>query len=134
MKIFIDTSAFIALIIKNESSHAQIFKSFQQYKRKRAQFFTSTYVLDELYTRCIMIAGAHGASEAVASIRQTISSHELTLLDVDTEIFQKAEKIFLKFADHKISFTDATTYVLYKDFSLDSVFTLDSDFKKMGLA
>jgi len=33
----------------------------------------------------------------------------------------------------KINFTDATTYVLYKDFAIDEIFTLDSDFKKMRL-
>ena len=71
---------------------------------------------------------------AVNLIREIIASEELTVLDIDSQIFKKAEDIFLKFSDHKISFTDATSYVLYKDFSLDEVFTLDTDFKKMRIS
>lgn len=39
----------------------------------------------------------------------------------------------LKFAEHKIFLTDAATYVLMKEFSFNKIFTLDSDFRKIGL-
>ena len=49
--------------------------------------------------------------------------------------YEKLAKISLdildKFSEHKISFTDATSFCLYKDFNLDAIFTLDGDFKKM---
>ena len=54
-------------------------------------------------------------------------------VDAFAAIEQKAKEILLKFFEHKVSFTDATTYVLCKDFKIDEVFTLDSDFRKMGL-
>ena len=60
-----------------------------------------------------------------------VDSNELTVLEVDSRIFLEAEGSFLKFSDHKISFTDATSYTLLKDFSLDEIFTLDDDFKKI---
>jgi len=58
---------------------------------------------------------------------------ELGFVHIDKTIFRKAREILLKFADHKISFTDATSYILYKDFAIDEIFTLDSDFKKMRI-
>lgn len=134
MKVFIDTSAFMALILKEESYHNKVTAQYSAYKQSRAQLITSTYVLDELFTRCLYRAGSHGGKLAINLIREIIASGELTVLEVDSQIFKKAEDIFLKFSDHKISFTDATSYVLYKDFSLDEIFTLDSDFKKIRVA
>lgn len=131
MKVFIDTSAFMALILKDESFHEKVVNQYKAYKKSRAQLMTSDYILDELYTRCVYRAGSHGAKLAINLIKEVISSNELTVLEVDSDIFQKAEPVFLKFSDHKISFTDATTFCLYKDFALDEVFTLDDDFKKI---
>lgn len=134
MKVFIDTSAFMALILKQESFHDKVVAQYKAYKQVRAQLITSTYILDELFTRCVYRAGNYGAKSAISLIRETIASNELTVLEVDSRIFQRAENIFLKFSDHKISFTDATTYVLYRDFALDEVFTLDDDFKKVRVS
>lgn len=133
MKVFIDTSAFMALILKDESFHQKVVNQYKAYKKSRVQLITSDYILDELYTRCVYRAGSHGAKLATNLIKEVIESNELTVLNVDSDIFQKAEPIFLKFSDNKISFTDATSYILYKDFSLDEIFTLDDDFKKMRL-
>lgn len=131
MKVFIDTSAFMALILKDESCHKKVVNQYKAYKKGRAQLITSDYILDELYTRCVYRAGSYGAKLATNLIKETVTSNELAVLEVDSDVFQKAELVFLKFSDHKISFTDATSYVLYKAFSLDEVFTLDHDFKKM---
>lgn len=133
MKVFIDTSAFMALILKDESFHEKVVNRYKVYKKSRAQLITSDYVLDELYTRCVYKAGSHGAKLATGLIKEAIESNELTVLEVDSDVFQKAELIFLKFSDHKISFTDAASYVLYKAFVLDEVFTLDNDFKKIRI-
>ena len=131
MKIFIDTSAFMALILKDESYHQKVADQYEAYKKRRAQLITSDYILDELYTRCVYRAGSFGAKRAIDLIQETVSHDELTVLDVDSHVFKKAQDIFLKFSDHKLSFTDATSCILYKDFALDEIFTLDGDFKKV---
>lgn len=99
----------------------------------RAAFFTSDYVLDELYTICAYKAGGHGAKTAINLIKTAIKSNELTILEVDSPTFQQSEKLLLKFSGHRISFTDATAYCMFKNLSLDEIFTLDSDFKKMRI-
>ena len=134
MKIFIDASAFMALILKDESYHQKVVDQYKAYKKSRAQLITSDYILDELYTRCVYKAGSFGAKLAIDLIQEIVAHGELTVLEIDSHIFKKAQEIFLKFSDNKISFTDATSYVLYKDFALDEIFTLDSDFKKMRIA
>lgn len=123
----------MALILKGESLHGEVVRQYETYKKLRAQMITSEYILDELFTRCVYRSGSYGAKSALNLINKAISNGELAVLEIDSLVFKNAEQIFLKFSDHKISFTDATTYVLYKDFKLDEVFTLDNDFKKMRL-
>lgn len=133
MKVFIDTSAFMAMILKRETLHAKAVQLYEKYKKTRANLVTSDYILDELFTRCVARAGKYGAKKTIELIDEIIASEELTVLRVDLDIFERAKQTFLKFADQPISFTDATSYELYKVFVIDEVFTFDSDFKKMRL-
>ncbi len=64
---------------------------------------------------------------------KSIEKEEVKVLDIDEATFVKSLNSLLKFAQHKISLTDATTYTLFRDLQLDEVFTLDSDFKKIGI-
>lgn len=131
MKIFIDTGAFIALFASAEKHHKQVAKQYADYRKQRAIFFTSYYVLDELFTRLMYDFGKSITQKAVEILNRAIEKEELSVFDIDETVFKKAQKALIKFSEHKISFTDATSYILYKDFGLDSIFTLDDDFKKI---
>lgn len=133
MKIFIDTSVFICLFIQKEIYHKEVVRKYREYQEQRVPFFTSYYVLAELFTRLTYDFGKRATEKAVYEIYKSIESKALTVLDIEKTVFKKSTQILLKFSEHKISFTDATTYVLYKDFALDEVFTLDSDFRKIGV-
>lgn len=123
----------MAVILKGESLHQKAIAKYTDYKQNRVRLITSTYVLDELFTRCLYRAGSHGAKMALSLINQAISNNELEVLDIDSQIFKKSQDVFLKFSDQKISFTGATSVCLYKDFALDEIFTLDKDFKKFRI-
>lgn len=131
MKVFIDTSALIALLVDREEFHLKVANQYRNYRQSRATLFTSDYVLDELFTRLLYYRidiGKH-----INKLKSSISANELIILYMNENLFNKSVDIFLKFSDQKISFTDATSYVLYKDLSLDEVFTLDRDFKRMRI-
>lgn len=131
MKIFIDTGAFLALFISSEKFHNQVAKKYSEYRRSRSLFFTSHYILDELYTRLMYDFGKSITQKTIEIMDKSIEKEELSVLNVDEATFKKALGIFIKFSEHQLSFTDATSYVLYKDFGMDAIFTLDDDFKKI---
>lgn len=133
MKVFIDTGAFIALFVLSEKFHKQAAEQYADYRKQRARFFTSHYILDELFTRLMYDFGKSVTLKIIKLLDKSIEQEELIVLDVDKTIFKKAQEVLIKFSEHKISFTDATSYVLHKDFGLDTVFTLDDDFKKIGV-
>jgi len=129
MKVFLDTSAFVALLVKNEIDHEKVANKYLDYRQERALLITSDYILDELFTRLRFYK--IDLKRYIEKLKSSIDKDEIAVLRIDENLFDKSIQIFLKFSDHKISFTDATTYVLYKNFSLDEIFTLDNDFKKM---
>jgi predicted nucleic acid-binding protein len=133
MKIFFDTSFFIALFVNKEKYHQRVKDKYNYYKNQRAVFFTSDYILDELFTRIGYDFGARILDKIIKILQKGIKEEELRVLRIDERTFQKATAVMLKFSDQKISFTDATTYVLSRDFALDEIATLDADFIKMRL-
>lgn len=133
MKVFVDTGAFIALFVSSERFHSKVSKKYKEYRKQRAQLFTSYYILDELYTRLIYDFGKNAAQKAIDLLNKSIEKEEISVLDIDETIFKKAQDILIKFSEHKLSLTDAATFCLYKDFSLDEIFTLDDDFKRIRL-
>ena len=132
MKVFIDTSAFVALLVDKETDHKKVAKKYHDYRQKRVILFTSDYILDELFTRLLYYQQVD-IKKYIQKLKESISKGEITVLRIDEALFEKALEVFLKFSDHKVSFTDATSYVLLRDFSLDEIFTMDDDFKKMRL-
>lgn len=132
-KVFIDTSCYLALFVGSEKRHSSVAKIFSKYIRERYQFFTSYYVLNELYTRLVYDFGKIALRKVQIQMEKAIKSHEIKILDVDEVMFNKSTETMIKFAEHKLSFVDASIYNLVKDYKIDEVFTLDSDFKKAGL-
>lgn len=133
MKVFIDTSAFIAYFIKQQEYHDEVLRKYKSYRDQKATFITSDYILDELFTWFNAKLPKSSLEKLLSTLEKIEETDQISILFVEKVIFKKAQEILLKFSEHKISFTDATTYVLYKNFSIDEIFTLDSDFRKMRL-
>lgn len=133
MKIFIDTSAFVALFFTSEQHHQRVVVKYQEYAKENSFFFTNYFVLAELYTRLLYYLDKSKCKKVIGRLRKLEGEGKLQIFEIDQILFRKAEKAFLKFAEHELSFTDATIYICVKEFKLDEVFTLDKDFQQIGL-
>lgn len=131
MKVIFDTSIFLALFVDKEKYHEQAIKKYQEYKQQHTIFLTSDYILDEFFTRLTYDFGKAVTQKTIRDLQKIIDQGELRVLRIDGVIFKKAIDVMIKFSEHKVSFTDATTFVLYKDLKIDEIFTLDNDFRKM---
>lgn len=133
MKVFIDTSAFIAYFIKQEAHNGEVTKKYGIYRKQKTVFLTSNYIIDELLTWFNVKYHRSVLEKVISSLSRLENEGEINVLYIDKVIAKKSLDVLIKFSDQKISFTDATSYVLYRDFSLDEMFTLDDDFRKMRL-
>lgn len=132
-RIFIDTSGWIELILSGEIHHRAVAAYFVRESRAGSKFFTNDYVMDEAWTRLITNQSLTSAKGLRAKTKEAERQRQLLILWTDEEIFNRAWKSFTKFAEHKLSFTDAVIATIVEDLKIDEILTLDRGFKKIGL-
>ncbi len=132
MKILFDTSALITLLISSEVMHKKLVRFLQQIEIKKAKFYVTDYILDELFTRLLYAGGAHVAQTGLRLVDNQLQNGSLQLIHIGADGFDKAKRIFIKYADQKLSFTDITTFLIYKNYNIDEICSLDGDFQKIG--
>lgn len=133
MKVFLDTGALIALFVEKDAWHEKCIEKHEEYKKEHTLFFTSLFVLSELYTRILYDYGKVALKLVIYKVVRLQDEGKLRIFQIDAGIFKKSEETIIKFSEHRLSFTDASIYALVKSFKLDEVFTLDNGFKKVGL-
>lgn len=132
-KVFIDTGAFIAYFVKQDQFHEEVLNKFKYYRAQNAMILTSDYILDELQTWFCAKQPKNLLERLIFSLQKMEEEGEIKVLSVDRAVFRKAQEVLLKFSEHKVSFTDATSYCLYRGFAIDEILAVDDDFKKMRL-
>ena len=132
-RIFIDSSAWIAYMLKGEPNHQAVFDYLTGEIRLKSKLFTSDYVLDETFTRLLNTQGITTVKKFKTHLSLTEKQGQLLVFWTDETLFTRSWPLFQKFAEHKLSFTDVTIFTLAKDFKLDEVLSLDQGFKKVGL-
>ena len=133
-KVFIDTSFFLAYIQDVDPRHSEVKKVFDKLIEANAMFFTSNDVIDETVTRLVYTSSKKKVvSDFIGYIEASIKAGFLVQLWTDEAIQNEAFRLVDKFYEHKISLTDATSIVIMKRFNIQSIITLDSDFRKVGL-
>ena len=133
MKVFLDTGALIAIFVEGDEWHGKCVEKYKTYKKEGSLFFTSIFVLSELYTRILHDYGKEALKKVIATVSDLQQDGKLRVFQVESGIFSDSEETMIKFAEHKLSFTDSSNLVFIKNFKLDEIFTLDSGFKKVGL-
>ncbi len=132
-KIFVDTSAWISYFGSDQPKHISIQNLIKQFIRDNVTICTSNDVIDETVTRLVYDTNIKIAQEFINLIKKSSQVNSLVQLWVDEQVQSEAFEIVARFAEHKLSLTDATTIVLMNRFNIYSVISLDSDFKKVGL-
>ncbi|TSC85299.1 MAG: nucleic acid-binding protein, contains PIN domain [Microgenomates group bacterium Gr01-1014_16] len=132
MKVFIDTGVWIALKDRDDRDHDKAKKHLQFLKKKRALLFCNDYILAETYTRFIY---DFGLNEAISFNQSVVEGADLnlTVIEVNEGARQSAWRLLRKYADHKLSFADATAAVSFLDYQMDEIFTFDGHFRDINL-
>jgi predicted nucleic acid-binding protein len=128
-EVFIDTSAFYALLVRNDECHDAIVNYMAQAARARQAFLTTDYILDE--TATLLKARGHGrlAEECLSDI---LASQSCRIAWMDADLFQDAFALFSRHADQAWSFTDCVSFTVMRQRKLSSALTKDRHFQAAG--
>lgn len=132
-KVFVDTSAWIAIVLEGDLHHSEAESYFRGLVKGGAKVMTSNYVIDETLTRLLYDQSLRAAQKFYKKIKEASSKNRLMVFWIDEAIVDDAWNAFVKFAEHRLSFTDCTSYALVKRYRLDEIFAFDDDFAKVGL-
>jgi uncharacterized protein len=130
MRLFVDTSAWLALNDKKDQYHQEALSRNVVIKNRKIDLITSDYILDETLT-IIRFKVSHAA--AVVFGDSLMSSRIVTIIDITGNERLVGWALFKKYADKELSFTDCTSFALMKKLGLRQAFSFDDHFKQTGL-
>lgn len=127
--VFADSSGLIGYLVARDPYHGAAVESVKRILREGGGFLTSNYVFDEIVTR---IRRRAGYAEARRVGQAILDSRVITRVYVDEALESEGWRLFAKYADKELSFTDATSMAVMMNRSLREVLTFDRDFENVG--
>ncbi|HFC11200.1 MAG TPA: PIN domain-containing protein [Anaerolineae bacterium] len=129
MKLFIDSSAWIALFDQSDKYHVVAASALRQLEGQAVTLFTSDYIFDEAITVLLNRGGHH---VAVQFGRWLQLARNIEIVHIDQQIWQAAWEMFQLYTDKEWAFTDCTSFVLMHQQNIWQAFTFDHHFSQAG--
>jgi predicted nucleic acid-binding protein len=127
MSIFIDTSAFLAILDKDDEHHNQAAEVWRNILMSTETLVTTNYVLVET---CALVQNRLGVP-AVKAFQEDIIP-VLRIQWIDHASHQAAAGIMLTAKRKKLSLVDCASFETMRRLGIKTSFTLDRHFKEQG--
>ncbi len=128
-RIFIDTCAYLSRFHKRDQYHSQSLETWEWISHNGYFAVTTNHVIDEVAT----LLGRRTSYDFATQKLQEIYESEAPLIIRPEQIEEKAAvRIFLKYADQKISFTDCLSFVIMRQWKIMTAFSFDKHFRIAG--
>ena len=125
-KIFVDTSAWYAIIDKNDQDHAVAATKIQILDRP---LVTSNYIFDEILT---LLKAKLGFTVAVPFGQKLWNQEISALVRITEDDEERAWILFRQYDDKGFSFTDCTSFALMERLDINTVLAFDDHFIQYG--
>ena len=126
-RVFVDTSALLALLVSSDRSHLSAKKIFARLQGADAELVTSSYVLVETYALLGRRVGASAARDFRDGFEPLLSVQW-----IDETRHERALDEWLSAKQRRASLVDAASFVLMRELRIDSAFAFDPDFETAG--
>jgi predicted nucleic acid-binding protein len=122
----VDTSAWYAIIDKNDRDHPTAITKMQNLDRP---LVTSNYVLNEILT---LLKARLGPSVAIPFGQKLWNQEVASLVRITEKDEERAWGIFEQYEDKGFSFTDCTSFALMERLEINTAFVFDDHFVQYG--
>ncbi len=127
--MLIDTSALVGIFMRDDDWHEPAVEAMEKLQAGRKMMLTTSDVFGETLTALRRWAG-HAQAVKVGDILRR--SGLVKLVSIDDATREAAWKLFKKYDDQLLSFTDCTSFATMDRFQIGEAFTFDDDFRKVG--
>lgn len=127
MSVFIDTSAFFALIDSADEFYPAAERIFKNIIKSDEKLLTSNYIILETV---FLLQKFFGIS-AVSDLKKKMLTI-LHIIWVDESIHESALSVLISAQRKKVSLTDYCSFYILDNYNIDKVFTFDGHFAEKG--
>lgn len=129
MKVYVDTSAWIALVTAADPHHGQVAAEWQRIAKSDALPVTTDGVIMETITYLRYHLGHETAAAFWRLIAAAAQESRLEIAWGDEGLFMQGLRIFLKCDDQKFSMVDCLGFAFCRREGIVQALTLDRHFK-----
>lgn len=131
--IFVDSSAWIGIVMKEDQYHEKAVGIFDRLTESWEILVTTDYILSETYTYLRYHTRNFKQIHTFNSMIQETEEKKLLLLRWVTEkTFKEAGNLFIQRLEQGFSFVDCVSFVVAKELKITDIFSFDRDFTLMG--
>ena len=127
MSVFIDTSGFIAVLDKDNASHAEAVKTWMDILTSEEDLVTTNYILVET---CALVQNRLGMT-AIKVFQEDVVP-VLRIEWINKDVHHAAMGIMLAAGRKKLSLVDCVSFETMRLLGITTAFTLDKHFKEQG--
>ncbi len=126
-RVFLDTSAFYALMDRSDSNHSQAAGLWASLLEKNLYLCTANYVIVETMA---LLQNRLGFEATNLWYRDVLSLTEV--LWIDSSIHNLAYELWLSLGRRKLSLVDCVSFMAMRNYKVEKVFGFDRHFVEQG--
>jgi predicted nucleic acid-binding protein len=127
VKLLADTSALLALMMRNDQYHREAAGFLKHNPRMR--FILTDLILAEVIT---LVRARSDAPSAIAIADSLLHSARYEVIFVDPGLMSGALQQMARFSDKRLSLTDCASFETMNRLGLSSAFSFDRHFRECG--
>jgi len=128
--IFVDTSAWLALLNKRDRLHTQAVKYYRKMLKKKK--ITTDAVLLETFNSLSNNKVRYLAVLFIEQIEKSMNTDVMEIVNTSGEAFKKGLNLFKQYNDKNWSLTDCISFSVMKEKNIKQAFTADHHFIQAG--
>lgn len=129
--VFVDSSAWYALIDRSDSNHVAAVQRFGHLIESGGTMVSTVHVIGETYT---LLRRRLGSRIALAFLDRGRDDPSLRRVPVPDDWIEEAERLLAQFDDQEFSYVDATSFVTMRRLGIHEALAFDRDFQIAGFA
>ena len=127
MRVFADTSALYAVLVRSDEDHARVAEAFPELLQPDVQLVTSSYVRQEL----VILLQARVGIPSIVAFQHQIEPW-LQMIWIDEVVHARAMSALIASGSRRVSLTDRTSFEVMRSLGIRKAFALDAHFSAEG--